>query len=96
MKTIWIYDFQFDVIECTAVVSLTTDPDKGVVEEELHFHEVGNISVDRYHEPASGTRGLGDWSDLELTAVDSGRCRFKVNTGDAFVRFEANGNYERK
>jgi hypothetical protein len=48
---------------------------------------VGNLQVDRYHEADQAS--LGDLTGIAIEELSKGRARFRADTGDAIVVFEA-------
>ena len=82
----YILEFTFSLIECSCKVSLTNTPDNPIVDKVYLFSEVGNISVQRYHQPDDT---LGDFNGFQAEELANGRTGFRIDTGDSIVIFEA-------
>jgi hypothetical protein len=88
---VWFLSFCFDFINCTAVLSCTTDPERPVVERQIKFSGVSDVNVDRYHDPADDF--LGDLDGLHET-VNGKRTQYCLNTGDSEITFTADSSPE--
>ena len=95
MSRRWILSFTFDVVECSACLVLTRDPDAGKADEEFVFTDVSNIAVERYHDVEPEVT-LGDFTEIKKTPREQDRVVFQLDTGDALVTFEANADYDIK
>ena len=83
----YIVNLKIELVDCTLTVRYTDDPERGEVGATVEFTEVGNVQVDRYHDADDHT--YGDFNPIRRVAVSLGRSRFKINTGDAVLAFEA-------
>ncbi|MDB5301030.1 MAG: hypothetical protein JWO87_2693 [Phycisphaerales bacterium] len=90
----WITILTIDVIECTLALTATHDPERQTPAVEFAFGSVGAVRIDRYHAPDHMC--LGDFEGVEEKKLGQGRSEFRVNTGDAFVVFEAASDYTLK
>ena len=88
----YITDFNFNLLECTCKVSITSTPSEPVTDKIYLFYDIGNISVQRYHEPESDM--LGDFNGFETKFLSEKRTEFKIDTGDSIVIFIANTRYD--
>jgi len=85
--------FTFDLIECTCRVSLTNASDESIGDGRIYlFSEIGNISVQRYHDSDEIT--LGDFYGFETKELTDKRAEFRIDTGDSLVIFEALTKYD--
>jgi hypothetical protein len=87
--SIYIVSLCFDVVECTAAISFTTDPESQGKSVSCRFAEVGSIVVRRYHEVGQDRITLGDFTGIAVSPIDEHRVRYSLDTGDAAVSFEA-------
>ncbi|MDB5330235.1 MAG: hypothetical protein JWP03_1386 [Phycisphaerales bacterium] len=88
----WITSLNIDVIKGTLTLTATEDPERGTPNVEYLFRAVGAIQVDRYHDPADNV--LGDLRHIEEKKLDNDHSQFRVDTGDAFVVFQAASEYK--
>ena len=85
--SIWISKFVIDLIDCTVRLEATRDPDRGMHAFEVEFRDVGNVQVDRYHD--ADEPSLGNLMGIGVEQLAHARARFRADTGDAVVVFEA-------
>jgi hypothetical protein len=85
----WIRSFRIELIDCTARIDVTNDPEGDSVHETYTFEGLGDVSVRRYHDVDRDELGLGDFCGVDEVAIDGGRARYRLDTGDAVVEFEA-------
>lgn len=90
-RMLWITALNIDVIKCTLTLTATDDPERGTPSAKYHFRSVGTIRVDRYHDPTDNV--LGDFRGIGEKRVDNNRSEFRVDTGDAFLIFQAASEY---
>ena len=83
----WISTLIIDLLNCTASLNATDNPDHGGSSVEVEFEQVGNVRVDRYHDASAPC--LGDMTGVLVKSIGGGRARFRLDTGDATVEFEA-------
>ena len=82
-----IFHLVADLIGCTLAVRLTDDPDHNPETATITFAEVGPLHVDRYHD--ADVKCMGDFEPFTVVPLTGGRARFRTNTGDAILTFEA-------
>ena len=83
----WITAFTFDLVTATAGATCTRDPDSGLAAFCVKFRDVGNVRVNRYHDASEPC--LGDMAGFLVEATTPNRARYRIDTGDAIVVFEA-------
>ncbi len=88
LPPMWISMLAVDLIGCTIRLVGTIDPERAGSAFELTFREVGHIRVERYHDFGS-MPCLGDFSLIRAEDLTDGRARFRTDTGDAMLVFEA-------
>jgi hypothetical protein len=87
----WISKLVVDLIDCTIRLEGTADPERAGSALELIFREVGNVRVERYHD-LDNAPCLGDFNLIRAEDLGDGRARFRTDTGDAMLVFEAAAN----
>jgi len=88
LPPMWISMLAVDLIDCTIRLEGTVDPERTGSAFELTFREVGNIRVERYHDFET-MPCLGDFNLIRVEDLADGRARFRTDTGDAMLIFEA-------
>jgi hypothetical protein len=85
----WILDFTFDAIASSVRIVLTADPERATHDKEVLIKGVSAFHIERYHEPEEVC--LGDC--LGCTVAPHGtQWRYKLDTGDAVICFDAQEN----
>ena len=87
MNGIYIIEIAVELIDCTLVLRLTDDPERGEVGASVLFKHVGAVRVNRYHD--ADDTCLGDFEPIRRFSLGGGRVRFTIDTGDAMLTFEA-------
>lgn len=87
----WITALNIDAIKCTLTLIATDDPERATPTVKYLFRSVGTIR-ERYHDPTDNV--LGDFRGIEEKRVGNDRSEFRMDTGDAFVIFQAASEYE--
>ena len=86
----WITKLVIDLINCTISLEGTAEPEAAEpsISLVLSFREVGNVRVERYHD-FDHVPCFGDLTHIQVEHLGSGRARFRTDTGDAILAFEA-------
>lgn len=84
----WISKLVIDLIDCTITLEGTVDPERTGGAFELIFREVGDVRIERYHD-LDTVPCLGDLNLIRVENLADGRARFRTDTGDAMIDFQA-------
>lgn len=90
----WIAELTINPLECSIHLTTTAEPDKVTMPSAWRyvFRAVGNLQIERYHDTDNPC--LGDFCGIHVHELGDGRSRYRLDTGDAWLTFEASTERE--